>query len=402
MLIVSPQADLPSVSGMVSKACSGFGDAEDAWAMLLCQRSVLTCLRPTKEVLQALLGTLCFSGTAGQAQAAFEELSAFYADAEKAIPQGTSHEELQHARVRMLHVRMSLVCLSPAVWHPSLNDLWTNLQALGYRRQATPYVGGKAVMSGSGERETAFETQLQVPCDHVPRSRIMNVQLLFRILAVLCRRHAASGLDLSFKTQQVRTKIFTLSVVVVPRLTPPANGLQAPAKHLVIALHRLRLDPSVKSAMRHELSAGAEALLAAWAAADERSWRAVERDIAEELAALGQTHRASLRALMCLPGRGRPAWRLAQAAAVALVDGLLKGTAFTAAAAAGSRTPRGGGGPVEDLRRALGGPEEASRLIAAIKKQPNQQPIDYWKLMTVAQAADAVMWPSQVAGKKQW
>jgi hypothetical protein len=49
------------------------------------------------------------------------------------------------------------------------------------------------------------------------------------------------------------------------------------------------------------------------------------------------------------------------------------------------------GGLIAELRQALGGPQEAARLMEALKP-------DYWRIKSVVQAADAVMWPSQVAG----
>jgi hypothetical protein len=103
--------------------------------------------------------------------------------------------------------------------------------------------------------------------------------------------------------------------------------VQESGSHLIVALHRMRLDPSVMSAMQPELSRAREALAEACSAADDRGWLAAREGIAVRVvAALGPTHRATLRAIVCPPGRaGHAVVGLSQATAVALLRSLLKG-----------------------------------------------------------------------------
>jgi hypothetical protein len=72
---------------------------------------------------------------------------------------------------------------------------------------------------------------------------------------------------------------------------------QVAAKQLLIALHRMRLDPLLMSSLLTELNVSREALVEAWASSHEHSWRAAEQGVATELAAMGPSHRSALHVL---------------------------------------------------------------------------------------------------------
>lgn len=124
----------------------------------------------------------------------------------------------------------------------------------------------------------------------------------------------------------------SLCVVLTPqveRVFSPAVctscWAQDEARHLLLAMNRLRLHPVLMSAMPTELSQARELLAEAWAQADAGSWAAAQPLLAQQLAQGGPTHRAALNALLCHASTKPQALQLSQAAATALLERLVTG-----------------------------------------------------------------------------
>lgn len=100
---------------------------------------------------------------------------------------------------------------------------------------------------------------------------------------------------------------------------------QDEARHLLLAMNRLRLHPVLMSAMPTELSQARELLAEAWSHADAGSWAAAQPLLAQQLAQGGPTHRAALKALLCHASTKPQALQLSQAAATALLEKLVTG-----------------------------------------------------------------------------
>ena len=211
--------------------------------------------------------------------------------------------------------------MSLAAWLPSASDIFQSLKALGYQQLPCP----------SGQPTAVTEGQSEDPPAHSGSCRHLNVSLLLQTLESLLSETNAAGFfsDPVSVRQTVchrsprRGLLLNacLPSLFSHSLERPVPHKQADAVQLLVALHRMRLDPAVASTMLPELSRAGELLVEAWedAASSVDPHGSCRADVAEQLAALGPTHRAALRALDC-PG----AAAFTQAAALALLRQLVK------------------------------------------------------------------------------
>ena len=226
------------------------------------------------------------------------------------------------------------VDFSLLAWLPSASDIFQSLKALGYHQQPCPSGQPTAVTEGQSEDPPAQSGSCPSgqPTEGQGGScRLLNVSLLLQTLeSLLSETNAAGFFSDPVSVRQTVCHRSPRRGLLLNACLPPlfSHGLDRPAPHkqadavqLLVALHRMRLDPAVASTMLPELSRAGELLVEAWedAASSVDPHGSCRADIAEQLAAMGPTHRAALRALDC-PG----ATAFTQAAALALLRRLVK------------------------------------------------------------------------------
>ncbi|KAG1662505.1 hypothetical protein FOA52_000908 [Chlamydomonas sp. UWO 241] len=371
MLQDAQQVDSPPLTFLQSTGlASGKADKGSAWRDLLDGREVRMYCGTSKEVLQALFHSMCHGGCM-DAQAAYDELSAHF--------QATSSNA-------------GAADDAPA-WAPSLSELWDSLCAIGYQAPVEDSDGGAGPSHGTG-RPTA--PQADAPAG-VPKSqqRVPNLQLLLLLLKDMrASAHPAAAPGL---------------------LKGSAAGVVV-AKQLLLAVHRMRLEPLLLSSLLNEFNVLREALVEAWAASHEHSWRAAEPGVATDLAAMGPSHSSALDVLTVPLSSRKHMAALSQAAALMLLRKLLgrpdEGQAAAAPGASkqmkeeaksGQGVVQGAGARsealVEELHALMGEARNVPTLLASCARSESDRRPDFWKARSVVQAADGIMWSAQVAHK---
>lgn len=314
-------------------------EAQAVWQTILAHRAVVSCCGSAAAVRQALFSAIS-SVSIVEAQAAYEELASC----------------------------LSADTVDNGHWVPSMPQLWQCLLDLGYEEPGSHNTTLREGHHGGEPQE--FENSESCRSLH-------SLKLILNLMLHLCQLNKAGIINWDFREHQVITR------------------------RVLLALHRMCLDPAVISAMLYELSRVRELLVEAWASADDCSWRAAEQKLAEELSETGPSHRASLRILTCRAGCSTAATQLSQRAALALIARLLKRkVSLPSSDRCKDRSF------ADHLQELMGPPDQVPTVIKAMQQdQPQHQHdlndgiIDYWKLRTLIQAADAVMWPLQVSGE---
>ncbi len=197
-------------------------------------------------------------------------------------------------------------CTTP--WLPGAADFLSALQRLGCSRASTAKAtatGGQARGGAAGASTSRASTPAaDADADNAAPLPATNLQLVLRLLAVLLQLQGDAG---SASTAQ-RPKV----------AVPEGHG-----RALLLALLHLHMDAAVRAVALPQLQAAIAALVDAFG---DTEWSRVAPDVVVRLGEpIGPSHRAAVRLLRELPGRGARVRALRQAAGLALLRTLVYG-----------------------------------------------------------------------------
>ncbi|GAX75421.1 hypothetical protein CEUSTIGMA_g2865.t1 [Chlamydomonas eustigma] len=313
-------------------------DMASHWETLLTQHAVLASLGCSADILKALYATLT-SPFHNHGRAAYQQLTMFW--------------------------RSNV--FKPGVWRPSLEDLWISSQSLGFRISRSAPTG-----------ESRDKLRSLVPST-VLHNRLKSLRPLLSVIEELCTLQVYGANLFSFKEHGEA------------------------GKNLILLLYSLRLDPVVQSSLQPSLSSAADLLLEVWMKyEDASSWREAEKAVAVQLVCLGPSHRASIRLLQGILCRSQATMCFSRTASLLLISQVMGGHS-------GDVTCLEEVSHIKALQHLLGPPKDVRCLLDTVRQQQQQQlesinsnllpALDYWKLLTVLQASDLIMWSLQVAGE---